>query len=845
MNVEKMEDPTSQAPSMPTAPEQNTLSRILSGLFFWALATSLDWLSPKTKAYLLTAHIGILPLANNGSTNAGFRTYFSRAVFSFATLVAICVLSPPRRLMLCYHVFRLLKSELAPPALHYLQFENSDEENLGGFLQGMVTMTAFSAPVIISAAPNHIAALSTMFAGIVAISTVVLGMSMRYRQRWPLLGHLATAVYHVLRFLADVYNGIIDHKALRMGARRIEAWEARRSKKPSASLPRLAYDSLDESRREIRVLRLRRRTLRSELRCEFVKASVDNPPPFDAISYTWGGEKPTENIIVDGCRLPVTPSVFKFLWYRRSFWSEAYLWIDAICINQESIPERNTQVMLMGDIYRLATRTLIWLAHALDAEDSATARRELMVLAIWNTVHLPSEILGAMLDVNPNISTLVSLFSKSYFSRIWVVQEIALAQKVHVIYGHAILDWDTLARAVMPVINASLLGRVTASSPRPDQVGRHIVNILCISRLRSMCRGGGKPGLRQALAGELELRWFASTDARDKIFGLFGMISDASHSGMPAPDYNETPQKLYVQTGRYLLDQDPASLDILQYAGIGYETTRLKDLPSWVPDWTCQLQGARVTLPYQQPWYLRSSNDAQRVSRVSRVTDALQLEVDAKELDTVLLAAPSICFDPVPPKWKDLNALYIAHLDEITALAASCPAIQSIYSDENELDEAIFNTLVGAAHVSIAQLGSIKTAFGFFQAAKQSMRSTWQHTADEMRQLLRDAGVTIVSDTDMREINDKMWRLFFAIGDSAGKKRFCVLASGRLALCPPRTQERDVVMHLRGATVPFVLRHHPKEAESKIRLKLLGGCFVHGVEDEDKQEDGWKAVYLV
>ena len=42
------------------------------------------------------------------------------------------------------------------------------------------------------------------------------------------------------------------------------------------------------------------------------------------------------------------------------------LWIDAICINQQDLRERSSQVKIMGDIYRLADRVVIWLGSAKD-----------------------------------------------------------------------------------------------------------------------------------------------------------------------------------------------------------------------------------------------------------------------------------------------------------------------------------------------------------------------------------------------------------------------------------------------------------------------------------------------
>jgi hypothetical protein len=45
--------------------------------------------------------------------------------------------------------------------------------------------------------------------------------------------------------------------------------------------------------------------------------------------------------------------------------------VDAICINQEDIPERNHQITLMRDIYESARQTVVWLGEA--ADDSGLA----------------------------------------------------------------------------------------------------------------------------------------------------------------------------------------------------------------------------------------------------------------------------------------------------------------------------------------------------------------------------------------------------------------------------------------------------------------------------------------
>lgn len=55
------------------------------------------------------------------------------------------------------------------------------------------------------------------------------------------------------------------------------------------------------------------------------------------------------------------------------------LWVDAICINQGDIPEKNTQVPRMADIFRLAERVVVWLGA--ESDNSTLALSTLDYLA--------------------------------------------------------------------------------------------------------------------------------------------------------------------------------------------------------------------------------------------------------------------------------------------------------------------------------------------------------------------------------------------------------------------------------------------------------------------------------
>lgn len=74
-----------------------------------------------------------------------------------------------------------------------------------------------------------------------------------------------------------------------------------------------------------------------------------------------------------------------------------------------------------------------------------------------------------------------------------------------------------------------------------------------------------------------------ATNARDQLFALLGIASDASDPVLD-PDYHASVQDAFTRSTRHLITRD-GSLQILHAAGTGFPRY-LADLPSWVPDWS-------------------------------------------------------------------------------------------------------------------------------------------------------------------------------------------------------------------------------------------------------------------
>ena len=92
------------------------------------------------------------------------------------------------------------------------------------------------------------------------------------------------------------------------------------------------------------------------IHCEMSVISLTDPESFDALSYVWGN--PTVNVQYMVCNgsdpVPITFNLWTALHQIWEKWPHKRLWVDAICINQRDIPERNQQVTMMGSIYSSA-----------------------------------------------------------------------------------------------------------------------------------------------------------------------------------------------------------------------------------------------------------------------------------------------------------------------------------------------------------------------------------------------------------------------------------------------------------------------------------------------------------
>ncbi|KAI7216711.1 hypothetical protein KC333_g4670 [Hortaea werneckii] len=138
------------------------------------------------------------------------------------------------------------------------------------------------------------------------------------------------------------------------------------------------YQPLDARKKEIRIVlvypSINLSTGDQLPVCRLQTASLlDEPTPhYEAISYAWGERTGVAPVIINNQHRQQPASAVRVLQrFAPAEGSEPRrLWIDAICINQSDVAERNQQVAMMSDVYRNSSQTLVWLGDA-DANTAA------------------------------------------------------------------------------------------------------------------------------------------------------------------------------------------------------------------------------------------------------------------------------------------------------------------------------------------------------------------------------------------------------------------------------------------------------------------------------------------
>ncbi|KAL5092201.1 hypothetical protein Trisim1_002086 [Trichoderma cf. simile WF8] len=376
------------------------------------------------------------------------------------------------------------------------------------------------------------------------------------------------------------------------------------------------YPELPNSR-SIRVIKLHGATGPSDdIRFDLITVSLDDPLPYEAISYTWSGQPLDRPVYANGTEYLVTRNAEDVMRRLRPNKPERSrnLWIDAICINQKDDKEKAVEVQLMYEIYANAERVNIWLGQG--SESTALALRWLrwyswtfspvwkaqarfagaitssgsifirlllgiavicmscvsacIMLLVGAVVLFPFGLLPIFKSYKQQFRDgLADLASMEYWERAWTVQEANANEMCFILCGSSAplrLDLFYMSHYMIPPIyifstlnNSKLNQRYSLHmldifhTHVQAEFGTQIFDVLCKTK---------------------------ATIAKDKLFAIRAMFPDSL--GALTIDYSVPDSDIYTEAARIVLEETQ-NVEFFRYA---CQPGREDKFPSWVPSWS-------------------------------------------------------------------------------------------------------------------------------------------------------------------------------------------------------------------------------------------------------------------
>ena len=605
------------------------------------------------------------------------------------------------------------------------------------------------------------------------------------------------------------------------------------------------YLELDSQGREIRLMTLLPGEAGEEIHVTLSNVTLDpaSPPSYEALSYTWGSAHDTlpiriltgmmakqavdrsqmwfQNIFGSSARnrfqrgssrgvpystLEVTRNLAVALQHLRYQHKPRVLWIDAICINQQDVHERSAQVQLMGDIYRSARQTTVWLGP--EEDDSCLAIETLDHLASkytfdWSTYTLLA--IGenrddiALADPDEDLpideqqlTSIKRLLERPWFERLWVWQEVRLARSAVVVCGLTFLQWDRFRSASMYLGLRGYLGILLYDK---------------ISGLIFYESGNGQAPHASLFFNLWVSRLCKCSDQRDRIYALANISrlrpsQSPEHQPFLRPHYSKDVGRVFQD---FVLWEIEGSHSLRGLLCCDLQEA-LPNVPSWVPNLPASIPNGNIQL-------LSATGDTR--------AQALHSGNGVLEVTGGFVSPIGEIIDVESPKEGWLDWPYDDFCGEIRRLAMVIlgSAENNIYPTGIGLPEAFCRTIY--VNMFADSYDPIRSKDPLFQDA-----------FDELSRVLDQSGDKSTASNVKMYLHDRELR----------SRKLFTTSDGYMGLAPMAARPGDQVSVLLGCPVPLVLR--PTDDGC---FEVVGYCYIHGYGDGEAffgpLPAGWSRVH--
>ncbi|KAH8174995.1 heterokaryon incompatibility protein (HET) domain-containing protein [Sarocladium implicatum] len=330
------------------------------------------------------------------------------------------------------------------------------------------------------------------------------------------------------------------------------------------------YEPLQQGEVRLLVL-LEADDLADDLECGLITtdlasfASVEErETSYTAISYVWGRGRKTRIVHIGDKRLYIGRNLDSALRHLRRRDQPTFIWVDAVCINQTDLQERNHQVQQMRDIFEHAEETIAYLGDYEGGHVAASAWNFLERQSSWalnenmeKDYNIPRQreeqihFRGDLDDVYHKVLT------KQWFHRVWVFQEAVVSKRLSIQSGHRRVPWDDFIRStVLQTRNHDRYGQSLRQMNRFEfarqlwqaRVSFHVARgqQKYLPAWYSQYASATHESYSTDMLDMLVLaRARLASDPKDKVFALLGVSTGFDWQANGTVDYGKTTAQVY------------------------------------------------------------------------------------------------------------------------------------------------------------------------------------------------------------------------------------------------------------------------------------------------------------
>ncbi|KAI1452124.1 heterokaryon incompatibility protein-domain-containing protein [Annulohypoxylon moriforme] len=534
----------------------------------------------------------------------------------------------------------------------------------------------------------------------------------------------------------------------------------------------------------------------------------------------------------------------------------AYIWIDAICINQVDLAERSAQVRLMGKIYRSCEQTIVWLGpedqdteHVFQILDVVSKPQEHYAVGNQTLPMGPLKLLLRILGLSDLSEEawgrLGRFFERSWFHRVWTVQESILPQKITFVCGAFSADLPPVERIAYITrfkaeeeMKSPYLDLRTSTEEKPGVLSQEsfLVTFFFTTTHQSLRNHifrlnepqndfwAGKPHHPVWLRGKLCL------DPRDYVYAGLGLLDQhdfpVDYTKEVEDIFRETYIKLGVSENLLLGKEHPTS-------------TKLHSLASWVPD----LSSRPLGVVWANMSGYNYAAGGQGRFEYELVADNKVLRLRGFEVDVIQGTGGSL----LDMQTGASLAQSLALLDNTGWSAVGGHDIAEAFWRTlitNHVTPYPNDEIIGSSFRSfclyyLAQClygshnneGAGVDVIGLLESLHRKTNQGWLPLAEEVTELAK-----AIEDDDREIIDpvvDEMWMYVAALRKVFISRAFFTTRNGRMGIGHMALERGSRIFIVKGCRCPLVLREG-----SAGRYRLTGAVYVHGVMHGEMVEEG-------